>query len=77
MKKELHAIVIGDISHKTADERFFCYEREVTPMSFRWIMDTAKKNGFFFDSSEEARSFRDEVIEFAKRLYDERKKKED
>lgn len=74
MKKELHAIVIGNVSHKTFNERFFCYEKEVMPTSGRWIMDTAKKNGIFFESSEEARSFRDEVIAYAKRLYAEKQR---
>lgn len=77
MKKELYAIVIGDISHEAVGERHFCYEKEVMPTPARWIMDMAKKNGLFFESSEEARIFRDEVIGFAKRLYEERKKKED
>ena len=69
MKKELHAIVIGDMSHEAVGERLFCYENEVMPTSAKWIMDMAKKNGLFFYSSEEARSFRDEVIDFAKKLY--------
>lgn len=77
MKKKFYAIVIGDVSHEVVEERLFCYEKEVTPIPRRWIMDMAKKNGLFFESSEEARIFRNEVIEFAKRLYEERKKKEE
>lgn len=72
MEKMRFALVVGQVK---AVIRNYCVANG--SRADNWIVNRANENGFFFDSSEEARRFRDEVIEFAKRLYDERKKKEE
>ena len=72
MEKMRFVLVVGQVK---AVIRNYCVANG--SRADNWIVNRANENGFFFDTKEELELFRKDVLEFAKRLYDERKKKEE
>lgn len=72
MERMIFALVVGQIKGGAMD----FYAKKNTKVG-NWLLSRAHENGFFFETEEETEAFRKDVLEFAKRLYEERKKKED
>lgn len=70
MEKMRFALVVGQVK---AVIRNYCVDNG--SRADNWIVNRANENGFFFETKDELELFRKDVLAFANRLYDERKKK--
>ena len=73
MENKIFAVIIGSVSDYGKD-RFIIDPNKSKQAN--WLIKRATENGFFFETEEESLVFINEVTEFAKKLYNKRKKKE-